>query len=801
MDIDGIIKNMTLEEKASMCSGADFWRTQKIERLGVEPMMVSDGPHGLRTQSTGKGVNQSVVSVCFPSSAGLAASFNKDLAKTLGETLGSEAASVGVGTLLGPAINIKRSPLCGRNFEYMSEDPYLAGHMAASYVDGIQSQGVGVSIKHFAANNQESRRTTINEIIDERALREIYLAAFETPVRQSKPWTVMCSYNSINGVHSSENKWLLKDVLRDEWGFDGFVVSDWGATADRAKGIEAGLDLEMPSSGGIGSAKIVAAVKNGTLDEKLLDECVANVLRITSKSVRETAEKDYDRAAHHVIAKNIADECMVLLKNDGTLPLKKEAKVAFIGGFADKPRYQGGGSSHINTYKEVSALEAAGDTVGYAQGYTDKHEFSEKLQKQAVELAKSVDVAVVFAGLPDNFESEGYDRKHVRLPESHNRLISAVAATGTKTVVVLHNGSAVEMPWINEVSAVLEAYLGGEACGETVVDILQGRVNPSGKLPETFPKKLEDTPCFKYFPGEQLTSLYKESIFVGYRYYLTAGVEPLFPFGHGLSYTEFEYSDLSVSKDSDDIKVRFTLKNVGDREGKEAVQLYVSKTQSNVIRAKRELKGFDKISLKPGESKTVTFTLCDRDFGFYDVDSHDFRVESGEYRVEIGASSTDIRLAETVETDGIEKQKMPNVCAKYYCADVADLSDEEFATAFGLQIPRANLDKGERLDENYCFIDGKDTKWGKRILHIVKFFSKFNKDLGGSETMYNMTITTPFRCMRLMSGGIMSEDMMYGLIMIVNDQDSTLKGVWKIFKGLFGIPKRLKLHKQNKLRK
>lgn len=800
MDLDKIIAQMTLEEKADLCSGADFWRTQKVERLGVLPMMVSDGPHGLRTQSTGKGINQSVVSVCFPSSAGLAASFNKDLAETLGKTLGSEAKEVGVGTLLGPAINIKRSPLCGRNFEYMSEDPHLAGEMAARYVSGVQSKGVGVSVKHFAANNQESRRTTINEIIDERALREIYLKTFEIPVKKAKPWTMMCSYNRINGTYSSENEWLLKDVLRKEWGFDGFVMSDWGATADRAKGIRAGLDLEMPSSGGVNGARIIKAVEGGELDEKYLDECVRNILSVTTKAVRETKEKNYDRAAHHRIAKTIADECVVLLKNDKVLPISDQKTVGFFGYFAEKPRYQGGGSSHINTYKEVSALEAAGDKVKYARGYTDKHQRSGKLLAEAEKLAKKVDVAVVFAGLPDSFESEGYDRKHMQMPDAHNELISKIAAVNPNTVVVLHNGSPVEMPWINEVSAVLEAYLGGEAVGETVADVLWGKVNPSGKLPETFPIFLEDAPCKKYFPGSQLTSLYKESIFVGYRYYLTSGKKVLFPFGHGLSYTEFAYDDMHVVKEDGKVVCTVKVKNTGRVFGKEVVQLYVGKTDSAVPRAKRELKAFEKIGLDAGEEKTVEFVLLEDDFAFYSTEDCGYVVEDGEYVLEAAASSEDVRASKTVVLEGKKIEKNAKISEKYFAADVSDVSDEEFSESFGLTIPRAKLDKGEKIDENFCFIDAAETKWGKRILKLVRFAASFNKEMGGAETMYNMTITTPFRCMRLMSGGVMDEKMMRGLIMVLNDGTSTLKGFGMIVKSLFGAPKRVKLCKQNKLR-
>ena len=470
-DVKKAVSALTLEEKAGLCSGKDFWRLKSVERLGIEEIMVSDGPHGLRKQADGGdhiGLNASIVATCFPTSVGVAASFDREIARRQGEALGKEAAAENLGVLLGPAINIKRSPLCGRNFEYMSEDPYLTGELAAEYVNGVQSSGVGVSVKHFAANNQENRRMTVSSEVDERTLREIYLPAFETTVKKSSPWTVMCSYNRINGVYSSENKWLLNDVLRDEWGFKGFVMTDWGAIADRVKGLEAGLELEMPSSGGKNDRKIVEAVKAGKLDEKILDRACERIIeRIFATRLR--AKCVYDRETDHKLAREIASECMVLLKNDGILPLKRDKKYAFIGKFAKEPRHQGGGSSHINTYKVVGAWDAAeGIDKIYADGYTEKDEVNAELIAEAVEAAGKADVAIVFAGLTDAYESEGFDRTHIDMPLGHVRLIEAVAEANPNTVVVLHNGSPVTMPWLDKVKGVLEAYLGGEASGGAV---------------------------------------------------------------------------------------------------------------------------------------------------------------------------------------------------------------------------------------------------------------------------------------------------------------------------------------------
>ncbi len=654
-----LIAQMTLEEKAGLCSGADFWHTKAVERLGVPASRVSDGPHGLRKQDQEAdhlGVNDSIKAVCFPAASATAASFDKALIEKMGEAVGDSCQHEKLSVVLGPAVNIKRSPLCGRNFEYFSEDPYLTGKMAAAFIHGVQSKNVGVSIKHFAANSQEHRRMSSSSDADERTLREIYFPGFEIPVKEEQPWTVMCSYNRVNGVFASENHWLLTEVLRDEWGFEGYVMSDWGAVSDRVKGVEAGLDLEMPSSGGYNDRKIVEAVRAGKLDEKYVDLAVERILNIVFRYT-ENAKPDtpWDMEADHLLAADIAADCMVLLKNeDGVLPLSREDEVAFIGEFAAKPRFQGGGSSHINCFRTTSALEAAeGLKVTYARGYSiEADEATDEMIAEAVAAAKKAKTAVVFAGLPDVYESEGYDRSHMRMPECQNALIEAVAAANPNTVVVLHNGSPVEMPWIGCVKGVVEAYLGGQAVGLATVRVLYGDVNPSGRLPETFPKKLSDNPSYLFYGGEGNVTEYREGVFVGYRYYDKKEAEVLFPFGHGLSYTSFAFSDLKLDKtemdDTDTLNVSVRVKNTGSRAGKTVVQLYVCDKQSTPIRPIRELKGFEKTALEPGEEKEVRFTLDKRAFAYWNTEIHDWHVETGEFFIEIGASSRDIVLAETV---------------------------------------------------------------------------------------------------------------------------------------------------------
>ena len=662
MDIKSLVSQLTLEEKAGLCSGADFWHTKAVKRLGIPASMVSDGPHGLRKQDEEVdhlGINDSIKAVCFPAASATAASFDREMLCRMGEAIGDSCQHEKLSVVLGPAVNIKRSPLCGRNFEYFSEDPYLAGQMASALIHGIQSRNVGTSIKHFAVNSQEHRRMSSSADVDERTLREIYFPAFETAVKQEQPWTVMCSYNRINGVFASENPWLLTEVLRGEWGFEGYVMSDWGAVSDRVAGVKAGLDLEMPASGGFNDRKIVEAVRSGKLDEAVVDQAVERILNIVYRFVEHAKpETPWDKDAQHLLAAEVAADCMVLLKNEeGILPLSREDEIAFIGEFAEKPRFQGGGSSHINCFKTTSALEAAeGLKIRYARGYSVADDCAtDEMIREAVEAARSARVAVVFAGLPDVYESEGYDRTHMRMPDCQNRLIEAVAAANPNTVVVLYNGSPVEMPWIGSVKAVLEAYLGGQAVGLATVRVLFGEVNPSGKLPESFPKKLSDNPSYLFYGGEGDTAEYREGIFVGYRYYDRKETELLFPFGHGLSYTSFDFSDLRLSRkritDQESLTATVRVTNTGKRAGKTVVQLYVGDCESSVFRPVRELKGFEKIFLEPGESKDVSFTLDKRSFAYWNTKIHDWHVESGEFRIEIGHSSRDIACCAAVQVD------------------------------------------------------------------------------------------------------------------------------------------------------
>ena len=670
--LQSLISEMTLEEKAGLCSGADFWHTKGIERLGIPQTMVSDGPHGLRKQegdSDHMGLNDSIKAVCFPAGCATAASFDRALLRQVGETIGNECQAEDLGVVLGPAVNIKRSPLCGRNFEYYSEDPLLASEMATAVIKGIQSKNVGTSIKHYLANNQEYRRITSSSEVDERTLREIYLAAFEGAVVKAKPWTVMCAYNQINGTYACENKTYLTDILRDEWNFDGYVMSDWGAVNERVPSLTAGLELEMPSSGGKNDSLIVEAVNNGTLDEKILDQACERILNIV---YRYTENKDqsvaWDKDADHELSWKIAQECMVLLKNESRiLPLNETDQIAFIGKYAKEPRFQGGGSSHINCSKITSAMDVVNTmpNITYAQGYQDNmDDIDEQLKAEAVETAKKAKVAVLFIGLPESFETEGLDRKHMRLPLCQSDLVDAVCTVQPNTVVVLHNGSPVEMPWVDKVKGILEAYLGGQATGQAVVNLLFGKANPCGRLPETFPIKLEDNPSYLYFKGEGGKVEYREGVFVGYRYYETKKAEVLFPFGYGLSYTEFEYSNLILDKskmaDTDVLMVSVDVKNTGTMAGKEVVQLYVSPEGGEIIRPIKELRAFEKVELIPGETKTVTFQLEKRAFAYWNTKIHDWHIETGKYKVMIGKSVRDI-----VETKKVELESTVQIPAVY----------------------------------------------------------------------------------------------------------------------------------------
>ena len=667
-DLKKIVSEMTLEEKAGMCSGLDFWHLKEVEHLGIPKVMVSDGPHGLRKQDEKGdhlGINDSIKAVCFPPAVLSACSFDRGLMEEMGKAIGREAQANDVSVVLGPAVNIKRSPLCGRNFEYYSEDPYLAGEIAAAFVKGVQSQHVGTSIKHFAANNQEYRRMSSSSEVDERTLREIYFPAFETAVKKAQPYTFMCSYNQINGTFASENKWLLTDVLRGEWGFKGYVMSDWGAVNDRVKGLEAGLELEMPASGGDNDAMIVKAVKDGALEEKILDQAVERILRIIFEYADRRKPQEFTMEKDHEEAQHIAEESMVLLKNENhILPLKTSEKAAFIGGFARNPRFQGGGSSHINCFKTTNVLDSVpcDAQVVYAEGFPADRDFYDKaLADEAVKAAAEADKAVIFAGLPESFESEGYDRSHMRLPECQNRLITEILKVQPNTVIVLHNGSPVEMPWLGEIKGLLETYLGGQAGGAAAANILYGKINPSGKLAETMPLKLSDNPSYLNFGGGEKVE-YREGIFVGYRYYDTKEMDVAFPFGYGLSYTTFAYSNLKLSMENptekDTVMVSADVTNTGKSAGKEVVQLYIRDLTGSAIRPEKELKGFEKVFLEPGETKTVTMELNKRSFAWYNTELHDWFAASGDYEILVGASSRDIRLTETLHLNSSQRLPM-----------------------------------------------------------------------------------------------------------------------------------------------
>ena len=709
-DIVHLIQQMTLEEKAALCSGLNFWYLKGVERLGIPSIMVTDGPHGLRKQ-TGQadhvGLNASLPATCFPTASALAATWNRDLVYQVGVALGEECRQEKVGVILGPGVNIKRSPLCGRNFEYFSEDPYLAGEIAKSHINGVQSQGVGTSLKHYAANNQETRRMTIDTILDERALREIYLTGFEIAVKEAQPWTVMCSYNRINGTYASDKRYLMNDILKDEWGHQGLVVTDWGAMNERVDALKAGVELEMPGAPNGNDAKILAAVRSGELDEAVLDCAVERILTLILKAQATLAQDfSYDPQAHHALARRVAGEGAVLLKNDGQLlPLKAGARIALIGRFAKSPRYQGAGSSLMkptrldNLYEELAKLTGETNLI-YAPGYTEKGDAAdETLIQEALRAAGQADVVLVCVGLTDMDEVEGIDRKHMQLPAGHAALIRRLSATHQKVVVVLSNGSPIEMPWVNDVSAILEGYLGGQAGAGALADILTGQVNPSGKLAETFPIKLQDTLPYPY-PGGPATVEYRESIYVGYRYYDTAHVEVLYPFGHGLSYTSFAYRDLALAQSGDTVTATFKVKNTGLVAGKETVQLYVRDLQSTAFRPEKELKGFVKVDMQPGEEIEVIITLSPRAFAFYDAGSKDWVVEPGDFEILVGASSRDIRLTAALHLTAGQGAASPadktKLSAYYHLTQGYRFSQSDFEALLGHPVP-ANVEpqKGE----------------------------------------------------------------------------------------------------------
>ncbi|MDZ7843553.1 MAG: glycoside hydrolase family 3 C-terminal domain-containing protein [Anaerolineales bacterium] len=732
--IPDLISKMTLEEKAALCSGLDFWHTKSIERLGIPSIMLTDGPHGLRKEvgDSGQiGLAKSVPATCFPTASALAATWNRELICRVGEALGEECRQEKVGVILGPGVNIKRSPLCGRNFEYFSEDPHLTGEIAKSYIRGVQGQGIGTSLKHYAVNNQEYRRMTINAVVDQRALHEIYLRGFEIAVQGAQPWTVMGAYNRVNGTYCCEHTYLVSETLRENWGYEGFCVSDWGALNEKVLALKAGLDLEMPGTDNGNDQILVDAVQSGQLDEDVLNRAVGRILEVVFRAEKTLAE-DYtsDQEAHHALAREAAGEGAVLLKNEArTLPLEKGIRVALLGAFAKSPRYQGAGSSIINPsrldtlYGEMVKI-AGEEMITYAPGYPLKaNKVDEDLIQQAVETAEKADTVVINVGLPDIFEVEGLDREHLRLPESHNRLIAAVTPACERVIGVLSNGSPVEMPWVDDVQAVLEGYLGGQAGAGGVADLLYGIVNPSGKLAETFPLRLEDTPAYHQFPGGPRTVEYRESLYVGYRFYDTVEKEVLFPFGHGLSYTTFAYSDLVLSQSRINLQepliVSAQVANTGSRAGKEVVQLYIAPEAPTAFRPRGELKGFEKISLQPGEKKEVSFTLDERAFAFYHTGSEDWQVESGLYRILLGSSSRDIRLQGEVQVESSsgflpipERDRLPA-----YVDFPADgrITSSDFEQLIGKPLPPQNYEEGEEYTLNTPITDMKNSFIGRQL--------------------------------------------------------------------------------------
>lgn len=807
-----IVEKMSLEQKAKFVSGYDYWHLEEAKELGLPKIMVTDGPHGLRKQNTDKktsdgiGLGNSVPATCMPPAATSACSWDEDLLREEGEALAEECLQEKVSVILGPGTNIKRSPVCGRNFEYFSEDPLLAGKMSANLINGCQSKGIGNSLKHFACNSQEAFRMVVNEVIDERTIREIYFPAFEIAVKEAQPWTVMNSYNRINGVYASQNYWLQEQVLRKEWGFKGLVLTDWGASVDRIPGLENGTDLEMPSSGTLNTQRIIDAVNNGTLKEEVLDNRVDNVVDLIIKS-KPALEKEFkfDIEAHHSIARKVAEGSMVLLKNeDGILPLKSGAKVAVIGELAKAPRFQGAGSSVINPTKLDNAydeLVKLGVDVTYAQGYEKgKDEINSQLVSEAKNVAAKADVALVFVGLTEEFEGEGYDRENINMPSSHNNLVSEIAKANENTVVVLAGGSVVYIPWISEVKALLNSGLGGQAGGSAVANILTGKVNPSGKTAETYPLTFEDNPTFGNYPGGPVVSEHKESVYIGYRYYDTAEKEVLFPFGYGLSYTTFEYSGIKLSakeiNDTDTLKVSFTIKNTGNVDGAEIAQVYVADKESTIFRPKKELRAFTKVFLKAGESKEVTLELSKRAFAYYNVNLGDWHVESGDFEIMVGASSRDIKLTDTVNVKSTVEAVVPDyreTAPAYYTADIKNITDEQWTAVYGQELPAREVDKSKPIDIYCCLNDARHTKWGGKICRLIEnIMSKMGSDANGDGKMLAaMATQIPIRNFIAMSMGVFSPEMADGLIMMLNDDKSTFVGFSKIFWRLGGALTRL----------
>lgn len=786
-----LISRMTLEEKAAFLSGKNVWETRDYARLDIPAVACSDGPHGIRKQvGSGDhlGLNASLPATCFPTAATVANSWDEKLGEEVGAALGEEAAVQEVGVLLGPGLNIKRSPLCGRNFEYFSEDPYHAGKMAAAYVRGIQSQGVYACPKHFAVNSQELRRMSMNSVLDERTLREIYLTGFEIAVKEGKAKTIMSSYNEVNGVYTNENKHLLQEILRKEWGFDGIVITDWGGSNDHVKGVAAGSNLEMPAPGLDSARQLCRAIEDGSLKMEELDQAVDDLLDAVL-TLSENAKKkpeSFDAAAHHKLARRAAQESAVLLKNmDDILPLKPGCKVALIGDFAVEPRYQGAGSSMVNAILVDTMEKLIGDydlhVVGINRGYQRDGKEDAVLKKAAVDLAGMADIVIYCFGLDELSESEGLDRSHMRIPQNQIELLEAMAQVNANIVGVISAGSAVEMPWQYCCKAILHGYLYGEAGAGAMLDLLTGKANPSGRLNETYPVRYEDTPAFRNFPSTERNAEYRESIFVGYRYYDTGKIRVQYPFGYGLSYTTFEYSDLRTDANG----VTFTLKNAGSRDGAEVAQMYVSLKGGKVFRPDKELKGFCKVFLKAGESREVHIAFDDKTFRYWNVKTNRWEMEAGSYDIGIGACVSDIRIRGAVEVEGTTKEfpydsrKMPS----YYHGLVQQVEDSEFTALLGHPIPSGKWSGLLTENDAICQLYYAKSRLARLIYRILTNMKTKSEAKGTPDLNILFIYNMPFRGIAKMTNGAVSMEMVHGMVDVVNGH--FLRGMKKIIGGFF----------------
>lgn len=800
---EDIIKKMSLEEKALMMSGKNTWQTQDFPQYGIPAMMMSDGPHGMRTQPPGAGdhlgINASMPATCFPTAATVANTWNEELVQEMGKALAEEAVSMGVHVVLGPGLNIKRSPLCGRNFEYYSEDPYHAGKMAASLVKGIQSYGISACPKHFAVNSQELRRMAMNSVVDERTLREIYLTGFEIAVKEGKAKSIMSSYNEVNGVYANENKHLLQEILVDEWGFDGYVVSDWGASNDHALGVKHGSHLEMPGTTKTGQKEILKGIQEGVLTEAELDQRLDELLDVilTTHEGLENAKKfhnigdssmehqAFDLEAHHALARKVAEEGIVLLKNEGNiLPLAGKTKVAVIGDFAQTPRYQGAGSSLVNPTKEPeSILNCIKDTdlhmVSYAQGYKRNAKPDAQMIDTAVKIANGADVVLVFAGLDEIGEAEGLDRSHMKMAEAQNVLIDALVEKYENVIVVLSAGSPVEMPWADKVKAIVQGYLGGQAGASAMLGVLTGKVNPSGRLNETYPIHYEDTPAFANYPSKERNSEYREGLYVGYRYYATVGKEVCFPFGYGLSYTTFEYKDIKVNEH----EVRFTIKNTGNRAGAEVAQLYVSLESDTVFRPARELKGFARVELEAGEEKEVVIPFDDKTFRFFDTRTNTWEVESGTYRLMIGRNANEIELKKDIIVAGTVKEGPYSEASlpSYFAGNVAEVSQDEFKLLYGKDIPDGSWSGEISINDAFCQFYYAKSGLCRLVYKVLK--GQLDKAMAKGEPNLDILFifNMPIRGISRMTGGMVNMKMVYGITEIANGH--FFRGMGKVISG------------------